>query len=1048
MAQLLKAIATDIELREHGLGICRSVLKQEQVKLVSWSLSAPKHKEFVISPALRLLTEIVSFDGGTAARQLYSKRDFTFDAQVLARNLSLRKSFSKGNEDGRQHPTVRSNAVRYLLANLKFQNEGAKADILKQFSVVNALFDGIQDDAPPLIVEILKVLKSNVIQDTTLSRTVKGHVFSERNLNSLCQLYRADQFAESASENEKSVEDIAHEFMVLVCTQSEAGVLRLSAGWYPSRRETDITEQDFDVFRERRIGLDLDGVDGYDESAARLPVRNSTLADFLQTLRPYKSTRERELFLAILGAAPELVANYFPQRKTFPFDPKLTATWIGYASTLFEVVQLAVPQFFGKKDGYGDIPPPLPIVIENLLPRPLTQKSLTSCLNQASNLIRLFAVRIITIAFQKLREVLKGYSQAASGGSKAWEMAASRLLSEFGRRCPKMNDVVTAFRRTKRENLVEREAATRLLSLYYEVTPQVALDEKFDISVALASTLQELYRSDPSGDANGLKFLELDHLLRIARHSPGVSWWKRPEALEYTPFLTLANLASNNLAHSGAVGSTELDHLLGRIMQDNGLFHIRKDKLAVYAFLQSLSALQQEKSSLEFVDDCLQRNVRRPIKYEDDLDALIMRVHGESTSCPPRISLLLMTLVEQWSYVEKTRQAAAHSIANWLRHLIFYLRQAGEHLDLLNAVLEELVAKTTDYDLKGALQSTLTTFTPAMGLFTDVEHTEDRFIAEKEAISTQQSNHTEAAFDISILAPPTEDPKHTALTKWSTKDIATAVEDGHLSSLILLLSSSHVSIRRQALAALRQLWAKLPSSSYAERSQLYLLVGELLETAAPFATPPDHHHALPYLVSAFAARAALVLALPSHPLYAKLNAFLILRPAWRVPRLASYWCARVLLHPPEDDVEGAHWREVVWLLDWLGEGVRDAGDVEMLRKGGVFERVMAVFGHPSLRAYRRLDGLRGEMVGGSLQGRVRGLILRFVGRVALVEGGATTLVTRAGVIAWLDVVAEAGWVDEDGLIIVKGIREAILQRCERDRVVEWSAGLMEHDIPK
>lgn len=1041
MAQVLKAIATDIELREHGLGICRSVLKQEPAKLVSWSLSAPKYKEFIISPALRLLTEIVSFDGGAVARQLYSQRDFTFDTQVLSRNLSLRKSFAKGNEDGRQHPTVRSNAVRYLLASLKFQNEGAKADILKQFSVVTALFDRIQDDAPPLIVEILKVLRSHVIQDTALSRTIKGHVFNDRNLSSLCQLYRVDQLAEPATENERSVKDIARDFMLLVCTQSEAGVLRPSTGWYPIRSETDIAEQDFDASRERRMDLGLDGVDGYDESAAHRPVRNKTLADFLQMLRPYKSADERELFLAILRAAPELVANYFQQMRSFPFDPKLTATWIGYASMLFEVVQLAVPSFFGRKSGYGDVPPPLPIVIENLLPQPLTQKVLTTCLNQTSNLVRLFAVRIITVAFQKLQEILKSYNQAATGNAKAWETAASRLISEFSRRCPKMNDVVAAFRRAKRDNLVEREATTRLLSLYYEITPQVALDEKFDISIALTSTLQELDASDQAEDAHGLKLLVLDHLLRIARRSPEISWWKRPETLQYTPFLTLANVASNNLARSGAVGSTELEYLLEGIMRDNGLFLMRKDKLAAYAFLQSLSVLRQEKSPLEFVDDCLQRNIRRPIKYEDDLDALIMRVHGEDLSHSPRISLLLITLIEQWPFVEKTRQAAAHSIANWLRHLIFYLRQIGEDSKLLDAVVEDLVLGTADFDLKKTLQNPPTTSTPIAKLSTEVE-------SQEAAPSTHQPNHTVPSFDISVVAPLREDPKHTALTKWSTKDIPTAIEEGHLSSLILLLSSPHLSIRRQAIAALRQFSAKLPSSSYIERAQIYLLLGELLETAAPFLSSTHEGQPLPYLVSTFAVRAIDVLTDPTHVLYAKLNAFLNKAPEWQVSWLASYWCMQVLLRPPEDDAEGAYWREVLWLLGWLGDGVRTAEDVEMLRKGGVFERVMALFGHPSLRAYRRVDVQQVETLGGSFQGRVRSLVLRVVGRVALVEGGATTLVTRAGVVAWLDVIVEAGWVDEDGVVVVKGIKDAILQRCERSRVVEWSAGLLEHDIPQ
>lgn len=213
--------------------------------------------------------------------------------------------------------------------------------------------------------------------------------------------------------------------------------------------------------------------------------------------------------------------------------------------------------------------------------------------------------------------------------------------------------------------------------------------------------------------------------------------------------------------------------------------------------------------------------------------------------------------------------------------------------------------------------------------------------------------------------------------------------------------------------------------------------------------------ALPYLVSAFAARCVDVLAEPTNVLYAKVNAFLNRGPNWLdrgssadVSYLASHWCAKVLLHPPGDEAEGSHWREVVWLLSWFADGVRTPADVEILRKGSVFEKVMALFGHPSLRAYRRVEGVReGEAVGGSLQGRVRGLVLRFIARVALVDGGATTLVTRVGVMAWLENIGGSGWVDEAGVDVAAGIGVGILRRCDRERVGEWSSGVLDGEIP-
>lgn len=1050
LARLLKVISTLVDFREYGLGICKSILRQDQAKLVAASLSTSKHKAHIISPALKLLTEVVSFDGGAVARILYRQRDLTFDTQVLARNLSL-KAVEKDLEEERRRPSIRTNAIRYLLANLKFQNEGAKTDILKQSSVLRALFEGLQDDPSSLVVDVLSTLKVNVIQDTTLSRITKGHVFSDRNLYSLSQLYRVDLMDDCLTEPRKSVKDIVHDFILLACTFSEAGILRSSTGWYPPKDDNNLADEELGERDKPRVDLGLEALDGYGNTGRHVNVRNRVLGDFIHTLRPYKSSPERELLLAIFKAAPELVADYFSRKKSFPFDPKLTATWIGYASVLFEVIQLPVPPFLGRKESYGDVPPPLSVVVENILPQPLTQKVLTNCLNHRSDLIKFFGVRIITVAFQKLQDVLNIFHRAAVKAPSLWRAASSKLLSEFCRQCPKMDVVIAAFRQIKKENMMHREAITRLLSLYYEVTPQVALDRKFDISIALTNALQDLDNVHDSSEEKGLRLLELEHLLRIARRSPGVSWWKKPESLQHTPFLTLAELAGMDLARSGAVGSSELEQILKSIIRECGILDTTSGDRALHAFLRSLGEVKDEKGVLDFLDDCLQRAVRRPIKYEDDLDALLVRIQGKIPPDRPRFSLLLMTLTEQWPFVERARKDSLHGIAAWLRLLIYSLCENGEDLDIHRALVDALAEATSDKKSKKIFESILTTFKGGRKLCAPPETTEESKVTTStvETVNGVSSAQViSSTFSISTLQPPPEDTKHTALTKWSTKDITTTIEEGHLTSLILLLSSSTLSIRRQALLALRQFASKLRTSTYPERDQAYLLLGELIETATePITTTTDQ--ALPYIASSFATHILPILTDPTHALYSKVNSFLNRGPSWQVPRLAAYWCAQILLQAPGDEAEGAHWREVVWLLCWLVDGVRGPADVEVLRLGGVLERILALFSHPSLAAYRRLDVdfERVEKGAGSWQGKVRSLIVMLVGRVALIDGGATTMVTRAGILAWLDAVLASGWVGEDGEGVVKGIKEVILERCDEARVKEWSAGLLQRRHP-
>ena len=89
------------------------------MKIVARGLSREKWKAYIISPCLRLLTEIVSFDGGALARQLYQKRDLTFDTKILSRNLHVRERRDDLTDEAKKKPTIRSNAVRYLLPNLR-----------------------------------------------------------------------------------------------------------------------------------------------------------------------------------------------------------------------------------------------------------------------------------------------------------------------------------------------------------------------------------------------------------------------------------------------------------------------------------------------------------------------------------------------------------------------------------------------------------------------------------------------------------------------------------------------------------------------------------------------------------------------------------------------------------------------------------------------------------------------------------------------------------------------------------------------------------------
>ncbi|KAK8235999.1 ribosome 60S biogenesis N-terminal-domain-containing protein [Phyllosticta capitalensis] len=1004
LALLLKTLSSHIDFREQGTQLCRTILQVSQLKLLSRGLNAPKHKEYIISPCLRLLTEMVGFDGGTLAKQVYSKRDFTFDAKALARNLGLWKP-SESPEKDRLRPSIRTNAVKYVLAHFRTQDEGVKIDMLKQVVVIRALFDHIRDDPPEIASEILQVIKSHVVSDREIPKASKGFMLSDRALSNIASLYRMEQNLEEEA-NEKSIDIVAHQFLLHVCTSLEVGVVHPSSGWYPPGTDRDGEKGDQED--SDTIDLGLDSLDWYERYRGRVVIKNPTLANFIQVLRPYANKLEQELLLAIFDAVPELVADYFFKKTNFTFEPKLTATWIGYSSFLFSAVHLPIPKHFGRRDGYANAPPPVSLAIESILPQPLTQKVLTKCLNQNSNLITFFVIRLLTVAFQKLDKALREFKNASlQFPHTLWDQAADRLVNEFRQRCPKMKDVILSFRNIPHDHLMQREAITRLLSMYYLLLPQVALDEKFDISLPLTNILKTLEEETDSKEDREVRLLELSHIVQIARNSPDMRWWQKPESLQFSPFTSVLKV----LASSGdGTSSQSIAQLLVSVVRDHAILQLETRPSSFDALVASLRLPERkvsDNSVFKFLDECFGRFVRKPLKYQDDLEALGIK---NLSSC----SLFLATILEQWPFVTKAKSGDAGAVAEWLSRFLSLLKKVGEDEKLLQSVLGGILKESDGASWKNVLSNAL-------------ESNSDEVVPLSEDTIEQKDNSqdgTQGASEddeISLEFPPEEDQNHNGLHRWIQKEVDEAVEDGNIGDLLLCLCSTHVAIRKQALSNIQKLMAKVQASSYEEREFLYLLLGEVVETSRPIVDSKP----LPYIAGSFAVSAVQVLADPAHIMYPKVAAFMTKGPSWKVSRLPSYWAEKTLLNPPEGE-DDAYWQEASWLLSYFVDGLRTADDMEIFRARGLFERVLVLYSQPDARR------------------DIRDKILRLCMRAAAVDG-STTLITRSGIISWIRIHLADPKTDKKAL---RRLLERLWETCDRAKVAEWSGGGVEKEVER
>lgn len=377
--------------------------------------------------------------------------------------------------------------------------------------------------------------------------------------------------------------------------------------------------------------------------------------------------------------------------------------------------------------------------------------------------------------------------------------------------------------------------------------------------------------------------------------------------------------------------------LLQSVVEDNRLMEYDQEFSSIDILCYCLRKHESPDLSTElyeFLDSCILKCSRKSVLYYEERNTLIQRLDESYQIKGRKIDLLMMGIADQWPFLVKAvSPATVLDISRFLKHYLNLAMQTGRNRGLLVAIRDRLKDETPDKDCRNLLRGALSESSPMLSA-----RKLDKFRRVAESKSTgapnkDATNGSAEALDHLLPRPlPEEDEDHKVLTYWIRETIPEVVLEGTLGELILYLCSKYIDIRKQALTSLRTFRESIKVShvhpicpgntndhqisDWSEALQLYMLIGELVETTRnhPVAQP------LPYLVGVFAAQSCRILTDPLHPMYIKINKFLHKGPEWNVNKMPSYWVDRVLLHPPTDD-EGYR-AEVEWLLDFLLDGLR------------------------------------------------------------------------------------------------------------------------------
>ncbi|TQS37534.1 hypothetical protein Golomagni_01984 [Golovinomyces magnicellulatus] len=1001
LALLVRVISNTLDLSTYGKIIGITLLHKNRQELIKRGLTANKNKEYVISPVLRLLRELSMLDGGALSDNIFRARNFTF--QALTRNLNLRY-IGVGKEE-RRKPSVRTNAVRFVLQLLKYLPVKSKTELLRERELFLALTRNIPNDPPFLVRDILETLKTHIVNDELLPREEKTRILTTGFLEKIISLYRYDREEEENETSKSSIPDSAHEILLLICTSLNSGLLLNQSGLYPKGLIVNHINGNVNDMKGSQIHLGLDSIEWIHKYTEKITVRNVILSDFIRTLRPWSCVKENELILSVFKSAPELIAEYFLSKNSFLPDPKLTAYWVGYSNFVYGTIKLSLPKNFGHEEGYADLPPPLSILMENLLPKQLNRKLLTKCLGQTANkLISFFVIRILCMAFQKLQAALQMCREAFKASCESiWNQYALRVAEIFSERCPAINVVIAGYRRLNTSDLFQREAFTKLLTLYYEVLPLSAAEAKSNAPVLIGETMMTIEKIDFTLQDGVLRALELENIFRIANLSPGVKWFSRGVNYPISPFLAMLRLFA---IASPDVPLLRLRNVLISVVQETQIFQTGPTDSELDYFIMGLRSITTDEKMedfYEYIDSCLSRCVATPTKYIFKLEKFLSEIG--ITCHEPKISLLPFAMLDQWKFhVRAVDASALQKTALFIsRYLGSYTKIVGDKKII--KFLSENFAIACPHDSE--VQQVMRNYKKFRNEIKNHNYYDQVSLRNfKSNIITCTAAERQTPVNIEPCREKVSSEDNNALVRWRNKDIDDVIEDGHLGNLVMLLSSKHLSIRREASTQILIFAQKLKDSKFEERDQIWLLLSELSASAQNIINQAP----LPRIFSSFAYHSIGILKDPSHHLFPKINKFLSRSPTWQLDQIPLMYS--IMNEPPSSD--GKVCSERKWLLTFLLDGLGSEIDLEIFRKKSVFERLLSWY---------HLDHCQG----------LQDIILEILVRACSIKNASTTLITRFSIVTWLEV--------QEALssnIVLQSLYQDLLKHCNQKRIMRWS----------
>ncbi|KAG9026256.1 hypothetical protein FRB95_009056 [Tulasnella sp. JGI-2019a] len=592
-----------------------------------------------------------SFGGGREKRNVLDA--FPWSMKSVSSFIDKRRKSKQGEST---QITLSRQDIRtaYISLILSFVDRNTASSVklafLENRLTFSSVFTDISQDSLEVLKRTLHVAWEGIWGDTALPLKLKVGLFMEKTLQDIAKLYDR---SEPERLGEDAPADVAHHFLMAICTRPGTGICFKSRGWYPRQLNAFETGRD-------------------DRRPSKL--YNTVLLHFITTLKANDDVRQQELVLKVLEACPELVAEYW-EKGGLSLEPRLKSRWISNISLAARVIALPVPTASLRVSNgtqFDLTPPPCERIVSSIIPSTLLSSHLTRGLKSTSQMVRLLTANMVSKSLQKYGMVIEVMDEAhitleEDALSGAWAAGQREVASLVSQQVPAFATVVEMLQdssrksktsskgpdkeqgapltspATSRQHRLLSEAVTRLMWLYHRYLPEVVAESAQRVRLALTPFRDgEVDGSKPLAVLNQLHSFrllgELDHVslsIKTGDNNRSIVY----QMLHYqltTPYEAVRQ-----------AGGT----LLSRLLSNSVLFE--HDPSEIELWLSCLPSTRPQEMTdggdqvegfLRFFEDCLLRCLKTPYKYLEESLAICSDCDQEGTT--PAHSELLTTMLE------------------------------------------------------------------------------------------------------------------------------------------------------------------------------------------------------------------------------------------------------------------------------------------------------------------------------------------------------------------------------------------------------------------